>query len=100
MLKKKLLTDRDGDLADQIMEEKIKELANEMDREILWNMLESLGWKRVILPHLYSIEDLKEIHSWIDNNIIGSYEKNRRDFIFESKKDATWFALRWIEKVD
>lgn len=95
MLKKKLLTDRSGDLADQIMAEKAKELANEMDREILWSMLESLGWKRVMINRFQDNNHAVDITYWLNENCQSAYERSGSDFIFESKKDAAWFALRW-----
>ncbi len=96
MLKKKMLTDRSGDLHDRILEQKAQEMANDIDREILWSMLESLGWQRVVLVWPVTMNNLQDIHTWIDENISGAYEKNRGDFIFEDDKDAMWFKLRWL----
>lgn len=96
MLKKKLLTDRTGDLQDQILEQKAQQLANHLDREILWSMLENLGWQRVILPWPVTVDNLKEMHTWVNNNIRGAHERNRSDFIFENDDDAMWFKLRWL----
>ncbi len=96
MLKKKLLTDRSGDLQEQMLKEKSQELAHEIDREILWSMLESLGWQRVNLPWPVTLDNLKEIHRWIEQHVKGPHEKNRFDFIFEQAQDAMWFKLRWL----
>lgn len=96
MNKKRLLTDRSGDLAERIQEEQAKILMQEMDREILWGMLESMGWSRVNLPWPVTAENLKEIHTWVNDNAKGAHEHSRTDFIFEQDDDAMWFKLRWL----
>jgi hypothetical protein len=40
-------------------------------------------------------EQAVDIIVWLENNCKGSFERNGRDFIFESQKDANWFILRW-----
>lgn len=96
MIKKKLLTDRSGDLVERIQEEQAKQLMQEMDREIMWGMLADIGWTRVMLPWPVTFENLKEIHAWVDQNVKAGYQKNRTDFIFENDDDAMWFKLRWL----
>lgn len=96
MLKKKLLTDRSGDLQDQILAEKSKEMAKEIDREVLWSMLQSLGWQRVMLPVFGSTQEYSDVFEWTRINCKNSFEHHKRDYIFESKQDAAWFALRWL----
>ena len=95
MKKKKLLTDRSGDLLDSILEDRAKELARDIDREVMWSMLEGIGWQRVILP-FSSIDFIKEVEEWAEDHLSGAYEKHRSDFIFEDDKDAMWFKLRWL----
>ncbi len=96
MLKKKLLTDRSGQLEEKILAEQSKTLQREIDKEVLWNMLSELGWIRIILPGPLSINKLMKIHLWIKENCKGAYETNRSDFIFELERDAMWFKLRWL----
>lgn len=92
MLKKKLLTDRTGDLAEAYIEEAGKKMAQDIDREILWGMLEGIGWTRVMITQ----RDDWAISVWLEENCEGAYEQYRTDYIFESKKDAAWFVLRWL----
>jgi hypothetical protein len=70
-------------------------LAQEIDREVLWGMLQGIGWIRVMLPTMGNGEQAVDIIVWLEDNCKGSFERSGRDFIFESQKDANWFILRW-----
>lgn len=72
-----------------------KQMAQDIDREVLWGMLQGIGWCRVMLPTLGNGEQAVDIIVWLENNCKNAYERNGRDFIFENQKDATWFILRW-----
>ena len=96
MIKKKLLTDKSGDLAEAYIEKAGKQMAQEIDREILWGMLEGMGWIRVMLSTYHSNEQAIEIMCWLEDNCKGSHERHGRDFIFEDEKDANWFKLKWL----
>jgi len=96
MIKKKLLTDRTGNLQEEMIAEAGKKMAQELDREILWGMLTSMGWTRVILPWPVTNTNLEEIYKWVDTNAKGAHERSRADFIFENDDDAMWFKLRWL----
>ena len=82
-------------IQDELIEQAGKDLAREIDREILWGMLEGLGWTRVMLPTLGNGEQAVDIIVWLEDNCKHPYERNGRDFMFESIKDANWFKLRW-----
>lgn len=71
-------------------------MAREIDREILWGMLEGIGWTRVMLPKLVDNMHAIDITYWLDGNCKNSYERHGRDFLFESIQDANWFKLRWL----
>lgn len=96
MLKKKLLTDKSGDLQEQILEAKAREMAQEMDREILWSMLASMGWHRVMLPVFGSTKEYTEVAEWTSVNCKHAFEHHKRDYLFEDEQDAMWFKLRWL----
>jgi hypothetical protein len=74
-----------------------KAMANDIDREVLWGMLEGIGWTRVMITRLEDNKHAVDITYWLDDkaNIKRAYERSGRDFIFESQKDANWFKLRW-----
>ena len=78
------------------MEEAATNLAREIDREILWSMLEGMGWIRVILPVDSSTMFKSHIKLWLDSNCKNPYETNGRDYLFEEEQDANWFKLRWM----
>lgn len=72
-----------------------KQMADDIDREILWGMLEGMGWTRVMVPTLGNAYMAVDIITWLEENCKQSHERSGRDFIFESAKDAQWFILRW-----
>ena len=82
-------------LEQEMIEAKAKEFQQEIDREILWGMLEGMGWTRVMLPTLGNGEQAVEIIVWLEENCKQAHERNGRDFLFENTKDANWFKLRW-----
>jgi hypothetical protein len=83
------------DLQDEMIGQAGKEMAREIDREVLWGMLEGLGWTRVMLPRLIDNNHAVDITHWLAANCKHSFERSGRDFIFESQQDANWFKLRW-----
>ena len=72
-----------------------KEIANEIDREVLWSMLKESGWHRVMISRFQDNLHAVDISIWLEEQCQGAYERNGRDFIFKNEKDATWFILRW-----
>jgi hypothetical protein len=87
--------------ATQVLEQQMndrlaKEIANDIDREVLWDMLKGIGWTRVMISRLTDNNHAIDITYWLEDNCKQSYERNGRDFIFEDPKDATTFILRWI----
>ena len=82
-------------LEKQILEQQGNKMAREIDREVLWGMLEGLGWCRVMLPRFVDNHHAVDIGYWLADNCKKSFERNGRDFLFEDVKDANWFKLRW-----
>lgn len=83
-------------LEDQMLEQAGKEMAREVDREILWGFLTELGWQRVMLSRLQDNKHAIDIRVWLDENCKHAYQTSGRDFIFENQQDANWFILRWM----
>ena len=79
-------------LEDVILDRAAASLAREVDREVLWGMLEGVGWTRVMIQQNYNLA----IDAWLHHNCKRAYEHHNRDFIFEDVKDANWFILRWL----
>jgi hypothetical protein len=82
-------------LEEEIIEKAGTEMAREIDREVLWGMLEGIGWTRVMLPSLIDNTHAIDVTYWLEEAIKNPFERSGRDFIFESQKDANWFVLRW-----
>jgi len=84
-----------NDLQNEILDIASKEMQEDIDKEILWNMLKGIGWHRIMLPRLIDNNHAIDISIWLKQYCQGAYERNGRDFIFENEKDFTMFALRW-----
>ena len=82
-------------LEEEIINKAGNAMAREIDREVLWGMLEGMGWTRVMIPTLGSREQAIDIAIWLEEHCKDAFERNGRDVIFESAKDANWFVLRW-----
>jgi hypothetical protein len=95
MLKKKLLTDRSGDLQEQMLNDAAKRMSDEIDFEILAGMLCELGWTRVVLSPM-TRETGDAIDLWVHGNIKNSHETMGLVWLFENEKDANWFKIRWL----
>jgi hypothetical protein len=81
---------------DEILDQAGQLMSREIDREILWGMLEGIGWTRILLTRLQDNNHAVDITHWISENIKNPFERNGRDFIFESEQDAAYFILRWV----
>jgi hypothetical protein len=84
-----------SDLQEQIINDAGKQLANEIDFEILCSMLKELGWKKILLRPM-TWEDGYEVDAWTGKHIKGHFETMGLVWIFELEEDANWFALRWL----
>lgn len=81
---------------DEILDQAGQLMSREIDREILWGMLEGIGWTRILLTRLQDNNHAVDITHWISENIKNPFERNGRDFIFENEQDAAHFILRWV----
>jgi hypothetical protein len=83
-------------IQDEILNNAGKEMAREIDREVLWGMLVGIGWHRVMIDRLQDNNHAIDITIWLKEYCAGAYERNGRDFIFEDSKDATMFIMKWL----
>jgi hypothetical protein len=83
-------------LEEEMIEKAGAEMAREIDREVLWGMLQGIGWTRVMIDRLQDNTHAVDITYWLEENIKNPFERNGRDFLFEDSKDATMFILRWV----
>ena len=82
-------------LEEELLDKAGKEMAREIDREVLWGMLETIGWCRVMLDRFTDNTHAVDITYWLEANCKNSFERSGTDFIFESEVDAVNFILRW-----
>ena len=82
-------------LEDEIMNEIGKLIAKEIDDGIMSNILVETGWT----PVQFYFKDnfhATDVQIWLQNECTGSYRRLGDSYLFEHKKDAEWFILRWI----
>ena len=82
-------------LEEEILNKAGKEMAREIDREVLWGMLKDIGWRRVMLDRLTDNNHAVDITHWLAEHCKHAFERSGADFIFESEVDAVNFTLRW-----
>ena len=82
-------------LEEELLNKAGKEMAREIDREVLWGMLKDLGWRRVMLDRFTDNMHAVDITHWLSLHCKHAFERSGADFIFESEVDAVNFTLRW-----
>lgn len=98
MLKKKLLTDRSGELYQAQVDIAAKRLAEDIDAEIIRGMFKDNGWHEVVLDWIMTHEVSAEVDLWVMKNTKGKHWNCGLVWLFEKKQDATWFTLRWSQQ--
>ena len=75
-------------LEEQITQQLAREMAEQMDFDIIADML---GWTRVKL----SVYD-HNVLNWVEKHCHDEYRRHKDSFIFKDPKDASHFILRWL----
>jgi hypothetical protein len=79
-----------------ITEEIVNQVADQMSKDIDTLMLMSaLGWTSVKLNGFRNNKEAVDITLWLEQNCTGEWKNLSTRYIFEKKKDAEWFILRW-----
>ena len=78
----------------ELLDKAGKEMAREIDREILWSLFEGIGWTRFKISRLTDNTHAVDISNWLDANCQGQFERNGAEFLFEDSKDAVLFMMR------
>lgn len=81
-------------LEEQLMERASREMADEIDFEILSGMLVQTGWTRIQLgrpPRTIA----SDINIWMHNECKNHWERHGATWIFENKDEAALFKLTW-----
>jgi hypothetical protein len=82
-------------LEEEILNKAGKDMAREIDREILWGLFEGVGWTRFKISRLTDNNHAVDITNWLSDNCKGQFERDGAEFIFEDSKDAVLFMMRW-----
>ena len=82
-------------LEEEILDKAGKDMAREIDREVLWGLFEGLGWTRFKISRLTDNNHAIDITNWLLDNCKGQFERNGAEFLFEESKDAVLFMMRW-----
>ena len=82
-------------LEEELLDKAGKDMAREIDREVLWGLFEGVGWTRFKITRLTDNNHAVDITNWLSDNCKGQFERDGAEFIFEDSKDAVLFMLRW-----
>jgi hypothetical protein len=85
----------DNDIETQMSESLSKEIADEIDFEIMMDLLVQTGWHKVVLRPM-TWEDGATIDNWVENNVKCRFHTRGLVWLFEDAKDANWFSMRWL----
>ena len=84
----------DLDIQEQIIADAGKQMAKEIDFQILCGFLEELGWTKVILSPMTK-EQGDAIDYWTQTQLTGNFENMGLVWVFEDKGNAINFTLKW-----
>jgi len=96
MKKKRLLTDRSGNLHELMLEEAAKKMAEDIDAEVMRGLLRDSGWNEVVLTWIMTHEVSAEVDQWVKDNVKGPFWTRGLVWLFENDIDAMWFKMRWL----
>lgn len=89
-----------SDLFNQIVDEKANELITSIDNDVEYWLLTKCGsWTGIILDDAkaFSYDIMMQYKNWLNENCEGEYRiYGFNQIAFESSKDASFFALRWL----
>lgn len=83
------------DLEEQVSTELAKELAQELDRQMMWGWLKEAGWVHVKLSRYRDNMHAIDIRIWVEENRTDEILTAGCEFLFKNPKDATMFILRF-----
>lgn len=77
------------------LEQASKELAKDIDFQIIADHLGDNGWFKVKLE-FDSREQSVDVALWVEKNCQGRHMNRGGTFVFEESKDALLFELKWL----
>lgn len=82
-------------IIDEIEDQMARQLADEIDAELVADILVANGWTKVPL-HFKDRYHSVDIKIWVEDNCTGKQQRCGKYFVFQEAKDAEWFMLRWL----
>jgi len=83
----------DWGIDESLTDRAAKILQEEIDWEIESDLLVAFGWHKINIES--TVYTSAQIGTWLTENATGAYHGRSRTWLFENKKDAILFALRW-----
>jgi len=78
------------------LKEWVQEQSKAIQYEMDWKIIAaSSGWTNVQLTRYSNNNQAVDIKLWLEENCKSKWDNLGTHFIFEKKKDAEWFMLRW-----
>lgn len=96
MLKKKMLTDKSGTLHEEIMEQAARQMAEDIDAEIMRGSLKDSGYHEVVIPWTMTHEQSSAVDFWVLKNTKHEHWNRGLVWLFKNEADAMWFRMRWM----
>ncbi len=81
-------------LEDEIAEDLSKQIAQEIDFELMIDILIACGWHKVVLRPM-THERSREIDQWINTQVKYKHKTRGLVWMFENQGEAVNFTLRW-----
>ena len=82
-------------LQDEYMEQLAREVASEIDFEVLSSLMIESGWHKVKLDRFENNNHAVDIAYWVQDNAKGKFIRHSTTYVFEEEGDAVNFSLRW-----
>ena len=79
----------------ELEEQLANEIREEIDFSIVADILQESGWANVVIEPFTSIEEAKDMMSWLDKNCKDKHYGRGTRWLFSEAKYATMFVLRW-----
>ena len=83
-----------SELEQSVIDKAANDMTHSIDFEVLATALIEFGWTEHKIEPWYRANH--SVTSWCERTIKGEWTHLGNRFLFESKQDANWFALRWL----
>ena len=81
---------------DEVLDDVANAIREGIDRELMFDLLASIGWTKVVLSNKFVPVPSREFYEWRKKNLTGQYKAHENLWVFEKSEDAAIFILRWL----